>query len=164
LRELPNATEILFFIYKYMNLLPKGIFQDSSLFNTVPDRSEFRVQVLRHMNQSIYLAVGGCICHSALLLSGKHWHASDATCTGLALMLSTRRWFGRISYAMTSLRRMLANFGFLHNFSSECCSPLLSIREKGVGNCLWQTALFQRKWKIGKKCPLTWISYSKVLI
>lgn len=70
--ELQNAIEILLFIYKYVNLLPQDIFQDCSLFNTVLDHSDWRVQFLLHVNQSVYLALGGYICPSALLLSGKH--------------------------------------------------------------------------------------------
>lgn len=33
-------------------------------------------------------------------------------------------------------RQMLVDFGFPHNATSECCSPLLSINEKVVGNSL----------------------------
>lgn len=64
LHELQNAIEILFFIYKYVSLLPQDIFQDCSLFNTVLDRSDLRVQFLLHVNQSNFLALGGCICPS----------------------------------------------------------------------------------------------------
>lgn len=57
-------------------------------------------------------------------------------------------------------RQMLVDFGFPHNATSECCTPLLSISEKGVSKSVTEGSVFKKAKKVWTKCPLTWISYS----